>query len=137
MTNPPAIRVLCLLLVVLGTHRVSETLGKRPSVSVDAHTSGFLLIGERVPINTGSAAALESVPGVGPALAQRIVGYRRNHGDFATPDELVRISGIGPVTRDRIAPFLSWQPSSHTLAEQTPPRIQGLSPHESPDHDLP
>ena len=52
----------------------------------------------RLDVNTASAAALERLPEVGPALAQRIVDDRRLHGPFHTPEALMRVKGIGPKT---------------------------------------
>ena len=49
----------------------------------------------RLNINTADAAALVELPGIGPALAQRIVDYRTAHGDFAAVEELTKVSGIG------------------------------------------
>ena len=48
-----------------------------------------------VNINTASAAELETLPGVGPALAQRILDYRKENGSFRTPEELIKVKGIG------------------------------------------
>ncbi|HEX8431920.1 MAG TPA: ComEA family DNA-binding protein [Longimicrobium sp.] len=49
-----------------------------------------------VDINAASAAELDALPGIGPALAERIVAYRQEHGRFATTDDLARVPGIGP-----------------------------------------
>lgn len=49
-----------------------------------------------VNINTADLAALDSLPGIGPALAQRILDWRTNNGTFADVDELQEVSGIGP-----------------------------------------
>lgn len=54
-----------------------------------------LLLGQAIDINTADAATLEALPGVGPALAQRIVAYRMAHGPFATVQDLDQVSGIG------------------------------------------
>ena len=48
-----------------------------------------------VNINTASASELEKLPGIGPALAQRIVEYRDSHGPFASVDALTDVPGIG------------------------------------------
>lgn len=49
-----------------------------------------------VDVNTASAAALEQLPGVGPATAQAIVAHREAHGPFASVDDLEAVRGIGP-----------------------------------------
>lgn len=48
-----------------------------------------------ININTASAAELRALPGVGDALAGRIVAYREEHGPFARPEDVMRVSGIG------------------------------------------
>ncbi len=53
-------------------------------------------------LNTATASELEQLPGIGPALAARIVQYRQEHGPFRTVDALLLVSGIGPATLDRI-----------------------------------
>lgn len=53
---------------------------------------------EKININTATAAELEMLPGVGPALAARIVDYRAAHGGFQMPEELMNVSGIGEKT---------------------------------------
>jgi competence protein ComEA len=60
-----------------------------------------------VPINTASAAALETLPGIGPALAGRILEYRALRGGFRRIDELGRVRGIGPKTLDRLRPLVT------------------------------
>lgn len=52
--------------------------------------------GGKVNINTADAAALETLPGIGPVLAARIVADREAHGPYVTVDDLGRVSGVGP-----------------------------------------
>ena len=47
-----------------------------------------------ININTASAAELEALPGIGPALAERIIEYRNEHGPFSTIDALVDVQGV-------------------------------------------
>ncbi|MDH3540083.1 MAG: ComEA family DNA-binding protein [Acidimicrobiia bacterium] len=49
----------------------------------------------RVHLNTAAAADLESIPGVGPVLAARIVAFRAENGPFATAEDLLGVAGIG------------------------------------------
>lgn len=56
-----------------------------------------------VNINSASAAELETLPGIGPALAQRIIEHRQANGPFADPSEIVAVRGIGEATYAKIA----------------------------------
>lgn len=58
-----------------------------------------LAFGGTVNINTATANELAEVAtGIGPAKAQAIVKYRKEHGDFASVDDLEKVKGIGPET---------------------------------------
>lgn len=49
----------------------------------------------KVNINTASAAELESLPRIGPKVAQRIVDFRTKNGNFKTVEEIMKVQGIG------------------------------------------
>ncbi|MDN3353490.1 ComEA family DNA-binding protein [Actinomadura sp. DC4] len=51
--------------------------------------------GAPLDLNAATVPQLDQLPGVGPVLAQRIVDYRAQHGNFHTTDELRQVSGIG------------------------------------------
>ena len=53
-----------------------------------------------VNINTATAEELDVLPGIGPALAGRIIAYREEHGPFTEVEELLEVSGIGEVVLD-------------------------------------
>ncbi|ASK64675.1 competence protein ComEA [Brachybacterium avium] len=58
--------------------------------------------GALIDLNTAGAAELEELPGVGPAIAQRIVEHREKNGPFQAVDGLLEVSGIGPATLEEI-----------------------------------
>lgn len=60
--------------------------------------------------NRADEAALRSLPGVGPVLAGRIVAARRE-APFRSPEDLLRVSGIGPATLAKLRPHLVWPAS--------------------------
>ena len=55
-----------------------------------------------VNITTAGTDELESLPGIGPVLAQRIVDYRMEHGPFRSAEELTQVEGIGRATLESI-----------------------------------
>ena len=63
---------------------------------------------ERIDPNTAGEEDLDRLPGVGPAVAGRIVQVRQDHGPFAEPGDLLSVPGVGPATLARITPYLEW-----------------------------
>lgn len=57
---------------------------------------------EVLDLNRASARELETLPGIGPTLAQRVVESRSRDGPFRSPQDLLRVRGIGPVVLARI-----------------------------------
>ena len=49
-----------------------------------------------VDLNTATVEQLQTLSGIGPVLAQRIIDYRTAHGPFASVDGLQQVGGIGP-----------------------------------------
>lgn len=60
----------------------------------------------RTNINTASSDELQRLPRIGPALAGRILEYRRVHGRFRSAAELTEVRGIGDRTMERLAPWV-------------------------------
>lgn len=62
-----------------------------------------------ININTASAEELDSLPGIGPTLAQRIIAYREENGPFQTIEDIVNVSGIGSSTFENIKDLITTQ----------------------------
>ena len=63
--------------------------------------------GGLVDLNTADEAALDTLPGVGPVMAQNILAWRETNGKFTTVEQLQEISGIGPSRYAQIAPLVT------------------------------
>ena len=61
------------------------------------------------PINRASQGALEMLPGVGPHLAAAIINEQQQGGKFKSPDDLLRVPGIGPKKLQRLLPLISFE----------------------------
>ncbi|MBX6363076.1 MAG: helix-hairpin-helix domain-containing protein, partial [Gemmatimonadetes bacterium] len=57
---------------------------------------------QRISLSRATAAELERLPGIGPALARRIVAYRDSAGPFRSVAELERVKGVGPALLKRL-----------------------------------
>ncbi|NTW02037.1 MAG: ComEA family DNA-binding protein [Oscillochloris sp.] len=60
-----------------------------------------------VNINTAELQTLIDLPGIGPALAARIIAYREQYGPFASIDQLMEVQGIGPSVLNEFRDFIT------------------------------
>jgi competence protein ComEA len=82
-------------------------VGVPPPAGAAAATGVGSAAGGLVNLNTASADQLEALPGIGPALAGRIVAWREQNGRFTSVDELQEVSGIGPATFAELADLVT------------------------------
>jgi competence protein ComEA len=66
----------------------------------------LLTLGLALDLNNATAGDLDALPGIGPALAQRIIDYRQSHGPFKNIGDLEQVSGIGPKKLALIKPHV-------------------------------
>jgi competence ComEA-like helix-hairpin-helix protein len=60
----------------------------------------------RVDINTATAGELTVIPGIGETMSRRIVEYRRDNGEFTSPEGLLEIKGIGPAKLEKMREYI-------------------------------
>lgn len=75
--------------------------------STAAGGSGSVAAAGKVNLNTATAEELGSLPRVGPVLAQRIVDWRTEHGQFKTAEELDAVDGVGPKMLETLLPLVT------------------------------
>lgn len=76
-------------------------------VAASASSAAPDATGALVNLNTATAQQLETLPGVGPVTAQKIVEWRGAHGAFSSVDELMEVDGIGEKTLADLAPHVT------------------------------
>lgn len=62
---------------------------------------------ELVNVNTASIAELDTLPGIGPTTAQKIIDYRTQNGHFLNIEDIINVSGIGPATYERLKDLIT------------------------------
>ncbi len=72
-----------------------------PAIPMPPASSG------KLNVNKATPAELELLPGIGPAMAKRIVDYRTAHGLFKRLEDLDKVNGIGPKTLDKLRPLVT------------------------------
>ncbi|MBN1594353.1 helix-hairpin-helix domain-containing protein [candidate division FCPU426 bacterium] len=95
--RPTAVRCLALLfglVLAWGVLRLSGKLAPATSIPAPSH--------RLTDINRASLPVLASLPGIGPVLAERIIGWREKNGDFQKMDDLLQVKGIGRKKLERI-----------------------------------
>jgi competence protein ComEA len=79
-----------------------EGQGPAAAAGAPGAGAGSGVAGGKVDLNTASAEQLDTLPGVGPSTAQKIVADRTANGPFRTVEDLLRVPGIGPAKLDAL-----------------------------------
>jgi competence protein ComEA len=94
--------------VQLQSSSVSRPNGLRETARRAAQLSRPLLPGDRIDLDYADVSEITRLPRIGPALAQRIVAWRNQHGPFGSLSRLDSVSGVGPKLLAEITPFVSF-----------------------------
>lgn len=86
--------------------RLSGNISQFPEISIEKMSAQEkMILGIPLDPLTMTEADWELLPGIGPALARRIVNDRQQNGDFHSLRDLERVPDIGPATVEKISPF--------------------------------
>jgi competence ComEA-like helix-hairpin-helix protein len=96
---------------------------KHDTASAEATQHGPLLA--KLDLNEATSAQLQALPGIGEALAQRVIDRRHAKGRFQTVDDLLEVKGIGPKRLKQLRPLLTiGHAAPSTTARRPPPHPQ-------------
>ena len=65
------------------------------------------ITGGKVNINTADSVTLQTIPGIGPSKAARIIEYRESQGRFKKIDDIKNVTGIGDMTFENIKDYIT------------------------------
>jgi competence protein ComEA len=98
------------------------------AVADEARRRTPLAPGERLDPNRADEVELARLPGVGPALARRLVQAREERGWLVAPEVLLQVPGVGPATLERLRPHLAFTPPPPGVVIRDP-----VAEQEAPD----
>jgi competence protein ComEA len=84
-----------------------------------------------VNVNTADTSQLALLPRVGPAVAQRIIDFRKENGPFKSPEDLMLVQGIGEKTYQLIKPYVAVSGET-TLKEKVKASKAAAAPSPKP-----
>ena len=91
-------------------YQVSVTRADQPVTAAAAESDSSrpdsLMEGERIDLNTAGYYDLMRLPGIGEKRARAILDWRREHGSFSAPEQLLEIRGIGEKTLEGLLPYI-------------------------------
>jgi competence protein ComEA len=90
-----------------GTRVYVPAVGEALPAAVGTEADGDGAAAGPVDLNTADEAALDALPGIGPATAKAIVAHRAEIGRFTSVDQLLDVRGIGPAKLEELRPLVT------------------------------
>jgi competence ComEA-like helix-hairpin-helix protein len=90
---------------------------------------------ERIDVDRAGPEDLARLPGIGPALARRIVADRESRGAFGTPAGLDRVAGVGPAMLARLSPHLRFSAPPTEASNGSGGSLLAVNRANAPDLD--
>ena len=84
-----------------------KTLAKTPAKTLVTPTPTQTMPKGPLDLNTATQKTLETIPGIGPVLAAKIIEYRDEHGNFQNYEDLGKVSGVGPSKLEKFRTYLT------------------------------
>ena len=97
---------------------------------VSGFFSGNMVQAAMVNINTANLAGLETIPGVGPAIGQRIIDYRIINGPFIKIEDIINVKGIGDTTFAKMKDYITVTGGSDEGTSTSTPPTDGENDDE-------
>jgi comEA protein len=113
--RPPALRILLFLGLIFSCFSLQSFAKKKPPE-------------KPVNINTASSDELQTVPGIGPVTAEKILHMRKSYGAFKSVDDLLAIRGLGPKRLDKMRRYLTVGKASPSKNKSSPPAAADAKP---------
>jgi competence protein ComEA len=100
-------RALFVILAVIAMAAIPAAAAQQKSAGSKPTAAKAAAPSTPVNINTATQAQLETLPGLGPKVAQRIIEYRQKNGSFKKVEDLMNVKGIGEKSFLKLKPMLT------------------------------